>query len=112
MGLWGLGVVVWDLTEQQTFHGAATWEAPPEQARRKHLCVVEDEEIATPQIVCKLCKGCVVDLAAIPVEHEQPRGASLSGRLLRDQLIGKVEVEVGSFQWPSSCTGQHICTTS
>src|SRR5262245_37007259 len=89
---------------QQTLNGAAAGKPPSEQPGRKHPGVVQYDEIALPQGIHQPGKGCVFELSRIPMQHEKPRAAAQSGRLLRDQLIGKVEIEVNGIQWPSSCT--------
>jgi hypothetical protein len=105
--MWGFGS-----TQQQTLNRAAAWQTPPQQSRREYARVVEDEKIAAAKEVRDSDERDVFDLTGFPVQYEQPRRTSLDRRRLRDQLIWKAEFEVGGIQWPSSCTPQHICTTS
>jgi hypothetical protein len=85
------------LAQQKAFDGAAPGQPPPEQPRGEHPGVVEDEEIARPEVFGELCERSVLDIAGFPVQDEQPRCASLRGRLLRNQLIWKIEIEVGGI---------------
>ena len=82
------------LAQQKAFDSAAAGLPPPEQPRGEHLCVVEDEEIPGPEVFGDLCEGRVLDIASFLVQDEQAGCASLSRRLLCNQLIWKIEIEV------------------
>ena len=83
-----------ELANQQAFNSPAAWKAMPQQARRKHFRIVQNQKIAVAQVLGKVREDRVLDLPAVSMQHQQARIAPLGGRLLRNQLIGKVEVEV------------------
>ena len=39
-----------------------------------------------------------IDAPARAIDHHEAAGAALAGRLLRDQLFGKVEIEIGDVR--------------
>src|SRR5581483_3019953 len=63
-----------------------------EEPRRQHARVVDDEEIAGPQDRRQVAHAAVA-LLAWGVEHQQSALAARQ-RLLRDELVGQLEVEV------------------
>ena len=65
-----------------------------QKARWEHSCVVQDQKVARAQVFGHARKGRVLDLPAVSMQHEQARLAPHGGRLLRNQLIRKIEVEV------------------
>ena len=66
----------------------------PEQPRREHARVVDDEKIAGAQEVGQRLDAGVCRRAAGAIDDEQARPAAIGGRLLRDEVGGKVEIEV------------------
>jgi hypothetical protein len=96
------------LAKQKALDSASAWQPMPEQPRGKDSCIVQNEKIASAQIVHDVRKRRVFDLPAVSPQHEQARVAPHNGRLLRNQLIGKTKIEVEGIQWPSSCTREHI----
>ena len=72
---------------QQALHLSAAWIAVPEQPRRKHLGVVEHEQIAGAEISDQVGEHYVVEGAAGTADDEQP-GAPAFGGLLRDERLG------------------------
>ena len=85
----------WELTEEKTFNSASTRNAMAKQARRKHLRVVQDQEIPWLKEVGDLHESRVFDAIAVPSQHKQTRRSPYVWRFLGDQLIGKIEIKVG-----------------
>jgi hypothetical protein len=80
--------------DEQALHGAAAGHTTPDETRRKHPCVVDDDDIAGLQQLGKLADCRMRDRPGRSFEVQQSRGAALGGRFLRDQVGGKIEVEV------------------
>ena len=93
-------------------------------SRAGNTCVLfSDQQIAGAQVIRRAARTCVCSTRpVVAIEHEQARAAARRRRLLRDQLIRQLEVEVGDVHpvidvaqphpWPSSCTRPEACTTS
>ena len=80
-----------------------TGQAPPDESRGKHPRIVDHQQVARRQQVRQVRESVMRDGAVLPAQPEQPRRAALGGRLLGNQLRGKVEVELG-HQHGSECT--------
>jgi hypothetical protein len=92
----GIPGVLAQPAEQQALDRAARGIAVPEQPRRVHARVVDDQQVTRPQDGGQVRHRRVRPRAGTAVEHQQPRGAPLCGRRLRDQGLGQHEVEVGN----------------
>ena len=60
---------------------------------RQHSCVVQDEQIAGSEQVREFVEGGIVEAARIALQVQHARGGAIRKRLLRNQLLGKVEIE-------------------
>jgi hypothetical protein len=87
--------------QQQALDGAAGRHAPSEQPRGEHAGVVDDEEVAGAQVLRQAGDGAVLQARPFPREHHQLRRSARSWRL-RDEVRGKVEVELGG-EHPAGC---------
>ena len=97
------GVTIFSLTNEKAFRRAASREAHADQSRRKHFRIVDDEDVARPEQLGKIAELTMNEGASLAVEHQQPAAASFNGRLLRDQFVRKLEIEVGNVhknKWP------------
>ena len=65
------------------------------EAGGKDAGVVQDEEVAGAEEMGQVAEGVVVECSCRAVDAEHAAGAADGGRVLRNQLSGKVEVEVG-----------------
>ena len=80
--------------DEQALHCATAGHTTADQTRRKHSRVVHDDDIAGLKQFGELADGGMGDRPGRPIEVEQSRGAALAGWFLRDQVGGKIEVEV------------------
>lgn len=89
------------------------------EARREHSGVVEYEQIAAAKILSEFRELRVRDATVLPPKHEQSRAAPLGRRILRDQRLWKIEIELGDMHvrtvsqpqaWPSSCSRCGVTT--
>ena len=91
--------------DQETLGGAAAGQPRPDQPRRKHARVVDDEQIAGAKQRGKIGEVEMRDAAAGAIDRHEPAGAARRRRLLRDQLSGQIEIEIGNVHkkvWPGS----------
>ena len=65
-----------------------------EEPGGKHAGVIQHQPVTTAQELRKLAEHRVRDGASPPVEHEHARVTALSRRMLSDELLGKLEIEV------------------
>ena len=93
-----------DLLGEQHFHlsGAAFSLTHAKQPRRDHAAVVQHQHIAWGQQLRQLVKPRVLPCSALPAQSEHAAAPAFGGRLLRDQLWRKLEVEIGD-QHRSDC---------
>jgi hypothetical protein len=68
--------------------------SPAVQARWKDAGVVEYNEVVGPQEVRKVAEKAVVAASGGAIEMQQARGRTIGKRLLSDQLLGQMIVEV------------------
>src|SRR5215472_10206883 len=68
----------------------------PEETRGKDAAVVHHQQIVSPQKVGEVNELLVGPRAAIAAEMQHTRSAAINQRLLRDQLFGKMKIEVGN----------------
>jgi hypothetical protein len=68
------------------------------EARRNHAAVVEDQQVAGMEQRGKIGKVRVAQSSGRAIHHQHAALAALGGRLLRDQLRGQVEIEIGNAQ--------------
>lgn len=68
-----------------------------EQPRRKDARIVEYEQIARRQVTAEVGEHRVLDVP-LAIEHEQTRSAAPFRRMLRDQLLGQLEIEIGNVR--------------
>src|SRR5688572_22457344 len=85
---------------QKTFDGAAAGHTMAKQPRREHTRVIDDEQVASAQMRWQLIEGGVLRLFRRAVEHDQTRAAACGGRILSDQILGELEVEVADVHDP------------
>ena len=88
--------LVFEVRKEQTFDGAAAWDARAEQTSRKHFRIVDDEKIALAEVVGQAGHMCVRQIPGAFVENEQPRRGSVICGGLRDELRRQIETEVGN----------------
>src|SRR5688572_17584510 len=67
----------------------------PEQPRGKHPGVVDDHQIPRAEPIHQVSDRPDRRLPGLLVEPHQARGAAFSRRLLRNLILGQVEIEVG-----------------
>jgi len=65
------------------------------EPRRKNAGVVEDDEIGGPQPLGKVAEEAIGILSAGPLHVQHAGGITRSERILRNEFVGKMEVEVG-----------------
>ena len=82
--------------EQQALDRAAARHAASEQPRREHARIVGDEQVARTKERWQIANPGVSDRTGLPIQHEHPRLAAGRGGL-RNQVVGQMEVEVGTF---------------
>ena len=82
--------------QQKTLNGAAARRAVAEEPSWKDFRVVHDQQVPTPEIVTKLAKRREFRGAGVAMQDEQPRPPTNRRRLLGNQLIRKIEVEIGN----------------
>ena len=66
-----------------------------EQPRRQHPGVVGHEKVAGPEQRRQLMEAMVRDRARGAIQRHQSRAVPLGRRMLRDPVLGKVEMEIG-----------------
>ena len=81
-------------SDQQALDGAAAGDATAEQARWENARVVDHEHVAGAKQIGQRADRGMRHGSGDAIEVQQPRGAAIRGRLLRDQFGGKVEVEL------------------
>ena len=80
--------------EEQHFDFRAGADLLADEARRNYLCVVQDQAVAGLQVLCNVPEMSVLNLAALPVQHHEPRGSSVLERILRNQLLRQLVVKI------------------
>src|SRR5690606_3789795 len=80
----------------------------PEQPRRNHPGVVEHQQVAGLQQLRQVTHLQVGERALARWHHQQPAGGTLGQRLLRDQFLRQVVVEVGLLQGVGGMRGAPI----
>ena len=88
-------------TDQEAFGRATTRQPDADEARGKHARVVEHEEVAAPQEPFEVREHRVLDGAAVTLQHQEARPSAFA-RLLGDERLGQVEVEVGNVHEPKN----------
>ena len=63
--------------------------------RRQHPRIVQHEQIAGPQNLWKFAELAVGKLPGCTIQLQHPARSAHCGRLLRNQVIRQIEVEVG-----------------
>ena len=66
------------------------------EAGRKHASVVEDEEVIRSKQVGEIAELAIMQYARA-LDVQQARGGAVGQRLLRDEGVGEIEVEVGDL---------------
>jgi hypothetical protein len=64
------------------------------EARRNYTAVVEDEKVAGAQMLSNIREKIIAEIARCTVHDQHAARAALGGRLLRDQILGQVVVEI------------------
>jgi thioredoxin reductase len=80
--------------EEERFHGAAARNAMAEQARRKDSGVVDDQKVSGLEVLGQVGELGVLYRARVALQHQETRSAANGGRLLCNQLIRQLEIEV------------------
>ena len=78
----------------QDLHAAAAF-LLPEQARRNHAGVVENQQIARLQPFGQVADVAIRERRVARRHHQQAAGGTLRQRRLGDQRLGQVEMEIG-----------------
>jgi hypothetical protein len=81
-------------TYEQALDASTAGDATTQQPRRKHARIVQHEHITRIQQIGKVGNRPMLNLACCAIHAEQPGSIPLCTRLLRDQLDGKLEVEL------------------
>jgi len=68
--------------------------APAEKPCREHAAVVDHQEVARAKQEGKIPEVPVLENARIPMQMKQTGGAAVSQRLLSNELLGKLKIEV------------------
>lgn len=74
--------------------------AAAEQARGKHLGVVQNQAIAWAQELGKLAKRAIFPALLGTIQHQHARSGAVVERLLRDGRLRQVIIEEGKVQFP------------
>jgi hypothetical protein len=90
-----LPTVVVQPPQQQALDLPAGGVAMADQARRHDARVVQREKVAGSEQVGQVGNHAVGPRAPRAIDDEQARAAPDRRRLLRDQVLGQVEVEIG-----------------
>jgi hypothetical protein len=83
-----------ELAEEQAFDRTAARIPMPQQARGHHPRVVHRQHVAGTEKAGKIGNPHVAPGAVAPVDDEQSRPSPRGRRLLRNQVVGKIEVEL------------------
>src|SRR5262245_65799707 len=70
------------------------------QSRGEHARVVDDEQVALPQMRGQVIERRVLRPLRGAIEDNQPGAATFRGRMLSNQLFGKLEVEIADVHDP------------
>jgi hypothetical protein len=89
-GVWSPG-----RAQQQALGSATSREAPADQPRWKDASVVDDDQIARLEERRQIGKRVMRDATRRPAQAQETRSTSFSRRLLRDEIGGEIEVELG-----------------
>ena len=81
--------------QEKTFNRPSAGLTPADESSRDDARVIDHEQVPTAEPGWQVADCGMRDGVCAAVEHEQPRRAALSGRRLRDEIAGKVEVEAG-----------------
>ena len=81
--------------DQKALGGAAAGQPDADQARREDARVVDDQQIAGAEQRRQVVEGEMRDAPARAIERHEPAAAARGRRLLRDQLVREIEIEVG-----------------
>ena len=84
--------------DQQTLDRSATRHAPSEQPGGKDAGIVDDEQITRGETTPELCKHRVLDAVAA-AKDEQTRPTTIGRRMLRDQRVRQLEVEISNVHF-------------
>ena len=71
-----------------------------EQPRREDSRVVHDEQVATTEMSRQLIECRVLSSARGAIDDDEPGCTAFGGRMSRDQLLRKIEVEVADVHDP------------
>ena len=82
------------LAYEEELDATARPRAAADEARREDPRVVDDEEVARREVPLDVGEDRVLEPTGGPVHDEQARPISELGRLLRNEVVGEVEVEV------------------
>ncbi len=88
-------LLVAEPAQQQALDVAPTGNPATQEARRIHTRVVDHQQITRTQESGQVEDMVVGVLSERPIEVQQPRLFATGNRRLRDQLRGKVVVEIG-----------------
>ena len=71
-----------------------------EEPRREHARVVQDQQIATTEMRRQTIERRVLGALPSTIEHDESRAATLGWRVLSDQLLGEMEIEIADVHDP------------
>ena len=86
--------------DQQTLDGAAAWHPVSEQPRGEDTRVVQHQEVAPAKMRRKPIEGRMLPCPCRTIDDDEARRAALGGRVLSDQLLGEIEIEVADVHDP------------
>ena len=89
--------VVAPIDEQQNFAGAAAGLPMPQQTRRQHPGIVQDQAVAGVQILRQVVEMPVLHRAGALVQHQKAGAVPPLQRRLGDQLLWKIKIEIMCF---------------
>ena len=89
--------VVAPVDKQQNFAGAAAGLPMPQQTRRQHPGIVQDQAVAGVQILRQVVEMPVLHRAGALVQHQQAGAVPPLQRRLGDQLLWKIKIEIMCF---------------
>jgi hypothetical protein len=64
------------------------------EARGNDPAVVEDEKVSRAEMLSNMREEIVAEIASRTVHHQHAARSALGGRLLRDQILGQIVVEI------------------
>ena len=76
----------------------------PMQASRNDTCLVEHDNVFRPDLVDDISKRQMPDTAVMAAQGHQPGPVTAFGRILGDEGVGKIEVELFDMHYGGRAT--------